>query len=106
MVNGESRNWIRFLTTLSIFHHLYGKWPTEVRLYSFFIDELKEKLSEHDFEKLCEKVEIIPDDENHFVAADDQGNTFDYARAKSIPERPDGPDPLEWLGVPNHDYYD
>jgi len=33
MPNGESRNWIRFLTTLEGYFALYGKWPTSIRLY-------------------------------------------------------------------------
>ena len=41
MPNGESKNWIRFLITLERFYILYGKWPTVIQLYPFFIDELQ-----------------------------------------------------------------
>lgn len=106
LVNGESRNWIRFQITLSAFRTIFGHWPTKIKLYSFFIDELKEKLSTSDFSKLCGKIEILEDDKNPFLATDDQGNSFDYARARNIPEVSEDIDPWEWLGISEPDYYD
>ena len=105
MINGESRNWIRFQLTLEAFYTLYNKWPTTIRLYSFFIEELREKLSGNDFQRLQDKIQMIPDDDNPFLASDDEGNEFDYCRGSS----PDGLPPeraLDWLQVEEPDYYD
>ena len=107
MVNGESKNWIRFLITLSVFRAKFGHWPTKIKPYSFFIKELKEKLSKPDFSKLCGKIEILEDDQSPFFATDDHGNSFDYARARNIPEGSEDIDPREWLGIISEpDYYD
>lgn len=85
MPNGESRNWIRFLSTLEGYFALYGKWPTSIRLYSFFIKELQEKLSDEDFHRLQEKIKLIPDDDNPFLSSDEAGRTYDYSR-QACPE--------------------
>ena len=106
MVNGESRNWIRFLITLSAFHAKYGNWPTRIRVYSFFIEELKQKLSASDFVKLSGKLQFIEDNENPFFATDDYGNRIDYSEALRMDERPEYSNPREWLGIEEPDYYD
>ena len=56
MPNGDSKNWIRFIITLESFYSLYGKWPSMISLYPFFIDELQEKLSSAEFQKLQSKM--------------------------------------------------
>jgi len=53
MPNGESKNWVRFKATLENFHSIYGHWPSVIKLYPFFIEELKDKLSGQDFETVC-----------------------------------------------------
>jgi hypothetical protein len=105
MPNGESKNWIRLQMALEGFYILYGKWPTVIHLYPFFIEELQEKLSVEDFKKLQSKIELIPDQDNPFLAFDEEGNRLGYAREGC----PDGHPPIrakEWLEINEPDYYD
>jgi len=80
-------------------------FPTTVHLYSFFIAELREKLSAEDFTKLQSKIHLIPDDENPFLAIDEEGNKFDYPLANSLPSGRKKK-PLDWLGIQEPEYYD
>jgi len=105
MINGESRNWIRFLITLESFYTIYGKWPSTIRLYPFFIEELQTKLSLADFNTLQNKIHLIADEENSFYAADEFGNSFSYMR-ESPPERNSLYKAIEWLNINEPHYYD
>ena len=105
MPNGESRNWIRFLMTLEGFYAVYGKWPTENRLYRFFIRELQGKLSIEDFRRLQSKIKLVPDEENPFLSIDEERNTFDYARG-GMPHRDPSINAIGWLEITEPDYFD
>jgi len=111
MPNGESKNWVRFQITLEKFYTLFGRWPTRIYLYSFFINELQKKLSQNDFQRLQSMIHIIADDDNPFLAFDNEGNKFDYARGIHTLEgaqsrRWKSIKALEWLKIKEPDYYD
>lgn len=105
MPNGESKNWIRFLITLECFYVLHGKWPTVIHVYPSFINELQEKLSIEDFERLQSKVKLEPDKGNPFYSFDEVGNKYDYAR-KTRPNGHPSVRAIDWLGVNEPEYYD
>ena len=106
MPNGESKNWIRFLVSLERFYVLYGKWPTVIHVYPFFIEELQNKLSLEDIQTLQSKIRLEPDEENPFLCCDEYGNKYDYARGNvSFNEHP-SVRAIEWLKINNPDYYD
>jgi len=106
MPNGESRNWIRFLITLERFIILHGKWPTVIHLYPFFIDELQNKLSKEDFQKLQSKIRLEPDEENPFLCFDEKGNKYDYARGDICPNKYPSVRAIDWLKINEPAYYD
>ena len=105
MPNGESKNWIRFLTTLEAFYSIHANWPTVIHLYPFFLNELQEKLSLEDLVKLRSKIKLEPDEENPFLALDEFGNRFDYAREKSPNRRP-SVTAIDWLKIIEPAYFD
>ena len=104
MPNGDSKNWIRFMITLESFNSLYGKWPSMIQLYPFFIDELQEKLSSAEFQKLQSKITLISDEHKPFSAFDEAGNRFDYSR-QTPPKRDRYIKAIDWLEV-NEPYYE
>jgi hypothetical protein len=106
MINGESRNWIRFTITLETFYSLYGNWPSKIHLYPFFIAELQEKLSEEDFQIIESKIMLIADEDNPFLALDDAGNKFDYARGNAHETKELSSRAIDWLEINEPDYYD
>ena len=106
MPNGESKNWIRFQIALERFYILYGKWPTVVHLYPFFITELQDKLSEEDYHKLQSKIKLIPDENNPFLCFDEDGNKYDYARGDFCPHKRISIRAIDWLQINEPDYYD
>jgi len=106
MPNGESKNWIRFLITLERFYILYGKWPTVIHLYPFFIDELQKKLSTKDFQTLQSKIGLDPDEKNPFLCCDERGNKYDYARGDICPNKHSSVMAIDWLKISEPDYYD
>ena len=106
MPNGESKNWIRFLITLESFYVLHGDWPSIIHLYPFFIAELQEKLSTEDFQKLQSKIRLKPDEDNPFLALDEAGNKFDYARESLPKARYARNKAVDWLDINTPDYYD
>ena len=105
MPNGESKNWIRFMRTLQSFHGLYDRWPTAIRLYPFFILELKTMLSEQDFNKLKSKIKLIADDENPFLAYDETGDYYDYARGSHGAVKT-SVRAIDWLDIAEPEYDD
>ena len=105
MPNGESKNWIRFQLSLESFRGLYNHWPTKISVYSFFIEELKEKFSSEDFNKINSKIKLIPDDDHPFLCCDDLGNKFDYSRDSS-PKEFSNKRATDWLEVEEPNYYD
>jgi len=105
MPNGESKNWIRFLTSIEAFYILYSKWPTVIHVYPFFITELQKKLSIEDFQRLQTKIKLEPDDINPFLSYDDEGNKFDYGRGIH-PEGRSSVRAIDWLEISKPNYYD
>lgn len=105
MPNGESRNWIRFLLTLESFYILYGKWPTVIHLYPFFITEIQEKLSKQDFQILQSKIKLEPDEDSPFLTFDELGNKFNYSREK-LPKGRLPVQAIDWLKINRPDYHD
>lgn len=105
MPNGESKNWVRFLITIESFHILYGNFPTVIYLYPFFITELQEKLSKIDFQILQSKINLKPDKDNPFLAFDELGNRFDYAR-DDLPKGQPSVRAINWLNINEPSYYD
>jgi hypothetical protein len=106
MPNGESKNWIRFIITLESFYNLHENWPSSIHLYPFFIKEIEEKLSLEDFQNLQSKISLVADQSNPFLAIDEEGNRFDYARGESCPQTSKTIKALEWLQINEPDYYD
>jgi len=105
MPNGESKNWVRFIITLSSFFALYGKYPTIISLNTFFIEELKERLTKEDFIKLQSKIKLIADDGHPFMASGSDGNMFVYGRGSNS-YNADNKNTLDWLDIKGPDYYD
>lgn len=105
MPNGESKNWIRFLLTLESFYALYGKWPTVIHIYPFFITELQEKLSKEDFQILQSKIKLEQDEDSPFLSSDELGNVFDYSREK-CPKNKLAVRAIDWLKINEPDYHD
>jgi len=105
MPNGESKNWVRFLTTLEAFYILHGNWPTVIHVYPFFITELQEKLSKKDFRRLRSRIKLEPDKDNPFLAFDAVGNRFDYAR-EICPNGHPSVRAINWLNIKQPTYYD
>lgn len=105
MPNGESKNWIRFQITLENFYVLHGKWPSVIHVYPFFIDELQQKLSVEDFERLQSKIKLEPDKENPFYSFDEVGNKYDYASDACQNDHP-SVRAIDWLGINRPEYYD
>jgi len=106
MPNGESKNWIRFMIALESFYTLYGNWPSIIHLYPFFIVELQERLSSEDFQTLQSKIRLIADEVNPFLAFDEAGNRFDYAREAFHPKKAAPMKAIDWLEIHEPDYYD
>jgi hypothetical protein len=106
MPNGESRNWIRFLITLESFYSSYGDWPSKIYLYPFFVAELQKKLSSNDFQTLKSKITIIENQHQSFIAFDEVGNRFDYAKTGIQASKDPSIKAIEWLGISAPDYYD
>lgn len=106
MPNGESRNWIRFVMTLEGFYTLYGKWPAEIHLSSFFLDELQNKLSTEDFQTLQSQIRLVPNEKNPFLCSDGKGNKYDYARGDIRPNKHSSVRAINWLKISEPDYYD
>jgi len=105
MPNGESKNWIRFLTTLEAFYVLYGKWPSTIHLYPFFIKELQEALPQKDFQKIQSKIQIVPNENNPFLALDDVGNRFDFARGPHS-HGCSSTKAIDWFEIDEPSYFD
>lgn len=107
MPNGESKNWVRLLITLSHFRLIYNSWPTSIYLYESFIKELSDKLLEKDFKKLKSKIKLIPNEINPFLAFDAFGNKYDYSRGTPQPPKTERPaDVLSWLDINEPNYFD
>jgi hypothetical protein len=105
MVNGESRNWIRFLGSIEGFYVTYGHWPTRAFVYPFFIEELRGKMSSGEFELLNSKIELISDPDAAFRCEDGYGNVYDYGIQGFSPETPK-PNAMEWLAISWPAYHD
>jgi len=105
MRNGESKYWTRFLNTLEGFHTLHGKWPSAIHLYPFLKSELQEKLSKEDFKKLQAKIQLKPDEDNPFLAIDEEGNSYDFART-APPQGVAAVSAADWLGINQPRYYE
>ena len=105
MRNRKSKYWTRFLITLEGFYTLHGKWPSVIHLYPFLKSELQEKLSKEDFKKLQSKILLKPDEDNPFLALDEEGNRYDYART-GLPEDRASVNAMEWLNIKSPRYYD
>jgi hypothetical protein len=84
---------------------MHGNWPSKIHLYPFFIDELRDKLSPAEFQRLESKVTLIPNENKPFMAFDEAGNRFDYQRQRS-PERDRDNRAIDWLEVNEPDYED
>lgn len=106
MPNGADRNFVRFIRCIESFRIQFNKWPTKVRLDPSFIEELREVISEEDHERLCDKIEIIPDDSNPYdglyIAEDDDGNVVDLMQAKFTIKDADA---MKWFEIDWPDYY-
>lgn len=105
MPNGESKNWVRFIITISKFYALYGKYPTQIFLQKFFIEELEEKLSEEDLLKLKSKIELIADDNKPFLAKGSEGNMLQYG-SEGYSLEINQTKTKKWLDIQEPDYYD
>ena len=97
-------NWKRFLVTLESFYKQFGKWPTKIHLYPFFIRELEDRLPEGDFKKLNTRLLIIRDHQNELLTLDDEGNSLDYHGSKKIRYPTSEFKALAWLGIQEPDY--
>ena len=105
MPNGVDRNFVRYMSCISGFRAKFNHWPTRVRLDSSFVEELKEVMRNEDFQRMNEKITIIPDNSNPwdglYVAEDEEGNSYD------LMQHGHGPRELgvrNWLGIRWPDY--
>jgi len=105
MVNGESRNWIRFLGSIEGFFATHGHWPRKAFVYPFFIEELRREMPPEEFELLNSKIILIPDPDATFRCEDGHGNAYDYGR-QGFPQETPKPKAMEWLNVSWPAYHD
>ena len=68
--------------------------------------ELQEKLSSEDFQTLQSKITLIADEAKPFLAFDEAGNRFDYARGAFHPKKDAPIKAIDWLEINEPDYYD
>jgi hypothetical protein len=96
--NGDPRNWFRLIDAIAGFHATYGHWPTKLRIYAPFVDDLDGHVFDPvAFRELNRKLEIIRDPEA-FNAEDDDGNLFRYAKDE-MPESADREAAEQWLAI-------
>ena len=81
MPNGEDKNWIRLCAAVDGFRARYVKWPTMIKVSSEIIDDIRLVLGEKMFQKVETHLKFIPDDVG-FIAADDEGRQYDYAKRR------------------------
>lgn len=62
-------------------------------------------MSEEDLQKLRSKIRLEADEDNPFLAFDEEGNRFNYSREEG-PGRHASVRAIDWLGVSEPDYYD
>lgn len=96
MPNGIERNWIRFLKVIEGFRVRFGCWPTRLTLPPYIIDYLPKFLTQEEFSKIEEKLELIPDD-RLIIAEDNEGRRHDFMK-EGFPSHPDV-NPSQWLGI-------
>jgi hypothetical protein len=105
MPNGESKNWIRLCITLEGYRSFYGRWPETISLTPDFIEELQNKLTTSDFEKLQSKLKLIPDDTKPFECHDKMGNQFTYSKGLKTVNK-NQHNPIKWLNITPPEYFD
>ena len=99
MPNGDPRNWFRLINAIAGFRVTYGHWPTRLRIYSPFVDDLDGHVFDPvAFQELNRKLEIIRDPEA-FNAEDDVGNVFRYAEDGWPATETDREATEQWLGI-------
>jgi len=96
--NGEEKNWIRLCVAIEEFRIRYKRWPTHVFLDSILYESLTCLFSPSSLEKLNAKVELVVKKDALVVAADDQGNQYDYGHETGSGRRP-RIKAVDWLGV-------
>jgi hypothetical protein len=101
MPNGDDRDLIRMLSTIGGFRILYGRWPKCLRLEPCVIRDLNHFLSQEELSSLNDKIQIVPLDDEDFIAEDDEGHSYslmEYGHPLTYPDI----DPAEWLGLPSY----
>jgi len=96
MPNGVERNYIRFLSVLEGFYVRFGSWPTRIYLPPYIIDYLPKFLTQEEFSRIEEKLELIADDKL-IVAEDNEGRRHDFMK-EGFPSHADVK-PSQWLGI-------
>jgi len=100
MPNGADRNFVRFISCISGFKSIFNHWPSNIRIDPSFIQELEEVMEIQDYQKLCEKIALIPDNSNPwdglYIAEDDEGNKYDLMKHG---HKSGQSDVLEWLDI-------
>ena len=59
MPNGETRDWDRACTAMRSFRTQHGRWPSQLRLGSQYIANIRSFFTERSWCKLVERVEIV-----------------------------------------------
>ena len=101
MPNGEDRNLIRMLSTIGGFRILYGRWPKRIRVEPHVIRWLNHFLSHAELSSFKEKIQLLPLEDEDFIADDDEGCSYslmEYGHPSRYPDI----DPAEWLGLPGY----
>jgi hypothetical protein len=101
MPNGVDRNFVRYISCISGFKTKFNHWPTKVRLDQSFIEELKEIMTNEDYQRMAQKIIIVPDDSNPwdglYISEDDLGNTYDLMKDGHGPSEMENGDALKFL---------
>ncbi len=102
MPNGG--NWSRLCNVLAGFYRCYGHWPTRIRSFPFFFENLNGfLLTRESYSRVAEKLEMVPESElPGIIAEDNAANSYGYPDHLSNHPRPSfdlSKRPEEWLGV-------
>ena len=104
MPNGDDKNFVRLCLALSGFHSRYGRWPTRVRVFPATLANLRALFSNEAWATLNSRIALIADDAP-FIAADDEGNEYNYAK-DGVPTVRNAAELHAWLAVTPIDHHE
>lgn len=108
MPNGADRDFVRFISCIASFKAKFNSWPTRIRVDPDFVRELREVMTPQDYQKMSQKIKLIPDNSNPFdgtyIAEDEDGDAYDLLRERHGRHGYEKRHVLDWLGIEWPDY--